>query len=278
MIRQLQYFGDDMRMGVRFRHEGFDFLRLILHFHEPGQKARRASFPISSVYCPFRAMISWLEALAVGAQDCTWHWEAEGPEAAIRFDRDNVSASLSCESYRKHRWSNALEFRISRRAVVHAFYTGLRAFAGSSEYQPERYFGEFNPLLDERPGFNPDTFIDLLLPLDTATASTILGALGEEATYDPVDDFPGDPLDRLMACLDGSLQRHAEANAHRRRPILERVLWDKLGPAARRRVLTRYCHRIQNSSAFGADLSFLRSEIVERYLSQPIASRSWRQQ
>jgi hypothetical protein len=278
MIRHHQFLGDNTRLGVRFRHERFDFLRLILHFHVPGQKQRRASFPISSVYCPFLEMINWLEALAIGAQDCTWYWEAEGPQASIRFDRTAVTASLNYEGYGKHRWSNDLEFRISRRALIYAFYKGLRAFADSSEYQPERYCDRSNPLLNRYPGFNRDAFINFLLPLDAATASAILGSLGEEGTYDPVDDFPGDPLERLAAIFDGSLQRHREANAHRHRPILERLHWDKLGPAARRGVLSSYGGWGQNFSAFGADLPALRSEIVERYLSQPIASPSWRPQ
>ncbi len=276
MIRQHQFSRDDTRLGVRFRHEAFDFLRLVLHFHTPGQKVLRASFPISSVYCPFPDMISWLEALAAGAQECAWHWEAEGPQACIHFDRNDVVALLSHESYAKHRWSNLLKFRVSRRSLIHAFYRGLRAFAESAEYQPERYCGQSNPLLNRHPGFDPKAFTELLLPLDAAAASAILGALGEQATYDPVDDFPGDLFERMFASIDGSLQRHREANAHRHRPILERLHWDRLGPAARRRILNRYIAPAQNCGAFGADLAGLRSERVEHYLSQPVELLPWR--
>lgn len=274
MIRHYKFLDGAPRLGVRFRHERFDLLRLILHFYVPGQKALRASFPISSVYCPFRDMISWLEALVAGAQDCTWHWESEGPEASIRFDRTDVTVHSSEDGVRGHHWSSHLEFHISRRALVHAFYTGFRAFAGSTEYQPERYCGDCNPLTSHHPGFNREAFVAFLLPLDAATASTVLGALCKEATYDPHDDADERLLNPMPTVHDDPYQGYLETTPQHYRLILG--YWDRIGRAARHRVLMNLITRGPGVSPWGADLFALRSERVERYLSQPVASLEWR--
>ena len=179
---------------VRFRHEQYDWLTLKLGWsgnrtrwpdakephwgREDGGLPRllTASVPLSGTFCPFPKFIAWLEAMALGCDECGFRWDGEGPNGWLRWLYGMLEIEWSGRS-RYPAFCHRIE--ADRRQVVGAFYQAFRGFVNSSEYRPESYEsmsqGEFLVL---RTGFTPDELIGQLLGLDAATAGCWLDEIG----------------------------------------------------------------------------------------------------
>lgn len=88
---------------------------------------------ISGVFCPFRDMIAWLEAIVIGVQECAWEIDGEGSwhRLSMRGDTLTVTGSGVAEE--------GEQVGGSRRQFVEAFYRGFREFVASPDYRPEPY-------------------------------------------------------------------------------------------------------------------------------------------
>lgn len=94
---------------------------------------------VSSVFCPFRDFVSFLEAICVGVQECAFVWDAEGPTGEFRWQRSGDAAGQLTV-----RWSSSGEpirwqTNLQTSRVVEALYRAFRGFVESPAYDPLRY-------------------------------------------------------------------------------------------------------------------------------------------
>jgi len=107
----------------------------------------RITCPISSVFCPFRDMLAWLEAASTGVSSCSTSWNAEGPIVALELSGDRLEIHWTQRLYRQPERplrENRLSALVDRRQVIGAFYAAILGFASSSDYHPERYERELS--------------------------------------------------------------------------------------------------------------------------------------
>lgn len=146
----VEEFWDGHTVEVAFDHLRFDFIGLTVRLRAtlpagsgastpglgapaPGDGTVEARLRFSSVFCPFAAMLRWLEAAALEVDSCGFHWEGEGPDGEAHFELDRLrlvwKAGLRTE----------VAARVDRRQAVGAFYRGFRDFVESDRYEPRRY-------------------------------------------------------------------------------------------------------------------------------------------
>lgn len=142
------------RLEVRFEQGNFDRINIELRlfgdtttvreankaedgFVTVGLKTDEKAFQkvechFSTVFSPFSNFILWLEAVALGVQECAFEWEAEGPDGRMQWKRrDWDTGHFTLE------WSNLdppPRIMLGRYQMVEAFYTAFRNMANSFTY------------------------------------------------------------------------------------------------------------------------------------------------
>ena len=145
---------------ARFGHDTeFDFINLDIRMagdittttecDDQGHKAEpvehqkeNTNFAIymSSVYCPFKDFIRFLEAITLEVRECAFDWEAEGPDGRIHWKRRFIhdTGFLTVEWYSsKERFSHRV--MLNTREAVRVLYSAFRTFIESPDYDPIRY-------------------------------------------------------------------------------------------------------------------------------------------
>ena len=87
----------------------------------------------SAVFDPLLKFKAWLEALAVGVEQASFTYDAEGPY--ITFDWDYNKLVISTDNYQTILFSVTTE----RHHVVSSFYNALKDFAESDRYKREEW-------------------------------------------------------------------------------------------------------------------------------------------
>ena len=100
---------------------------------------------MSSVFCPFRDFIRFLEAITIEVQDCGFEWDPEGPSAKMHWTRRHINDTgfltvewHSSEKQLSHR------MMLNTRQTVRSLYDAFRSFVESPDYDPLRYEGVTN--------------------------------------------------------------------------------------------------------------------------------------
>lgn len=268
---------------VRFRHEEYDWL--ILKLGWSGNRTRwpdaddpywgredrglprlsTVSVPLSSTICPFPQFIAWLEAMALGCNECGFRWDCEGPTGWLRWLDGVLEIEWSGRSrypaFRHH-------IEADRRQVVGAFYQAFRGFVNSSEYRPQDYesmsCGDFLVL---RTGFTPDELVGQLLGLDAATAACWLKALSEYDASVAVDTTPSPGLSKLLELFKQVTAHIPDETEREHRHYLLPKPWNRWSIAERRTWLRwRFAQSSGSAGWFGGNLRAMRSKIVEEFL------------
>lgn len=146
----------------------------------------------SSVYCAFGDFVKFLEAIAVGVEQCQFSWDAEGPNGCFSWQRSAQEGT----GYLSVTWHSRPSFRyvvrIDRNDVVRALYGAFREFVESDAYDPVRYerltIGEkISLVLDEG---DSQRLPAELARLDSKGAQALLmianGGLDERSTHGPI--------------------------------------------------------------------------------------------
>ena len=244
------------RVDVRFRHEKHDWLRMIVRGYgesttvtdvdddfEPTSSQvlkmprRQLSCRISSVFCPFRSLLAWLEAVAVGAQECAFEWDAEGPFGRLAWSYVHLVLD-----WHEHDRKQSIRIRADRKQVVRAFYTAFRRFVESGEYDPLRY---------ERLR-NGEAMV--LAIGHRFTEAELIGQLLMLSRSEAEDRLQG--IWALRQIGDTGLETL---------PWVE-TAWDGW-PTPRRRSYLREIFAMRGLGRDGASVRTLRSELLERWLA-----------
>lgn len=92
---------------------------------------------LSSVFCPFRDLLAWLEAVVCGVQECAFQWDAEGCDGELRWHRRDAETGFLTITWGADRRRPRL--LLEGRQMVQAIYQGFRSFVESAGYEPSRY-------------------------------------------------------------------------------------------------------------------------------------------
>jgi hypothetical protein len=99
---------------------------------------------MSSVWCSFKGFVRFLEAIARQDQECSFGWDAEGPDGEMRWNRINNDTGLLTVFWNgrlKQDEKRNISYRmlLNTRQLVQILYTSFRRFIDSPEYDPIRY-------------------------------------------------------------------------------------------------------------------------------------------
>lgn len=93
----------------------------------------------SSVFCAFGAFVKFLEAIAVGVEECAFGWDPEGPDGSFSWRRASHDGTGFLSVVWRSKTSFRYVVRIDGKRAVRALYGAFREFVGSESYDPIRY-------------------------------------------------------------------------------------------------------------------------------------------
>ncbi len=274
-------------LRVRFRHEKFDWLvmrlgwssdqergnqadeKMLLRYqlHLPDtSRLREVTTTVSSTFCPFKDMIAWLEAIAVGCNSCSFYWDCEGRQGSMQLHHSRLTITWSGKGK-----IPPFEYEIDceRKQVVSAFYQALRGFVTSPEYDPIRYEQlKLGDRLAFVAGCSEEELVGRLLFLDRNDAESVFDGLFygvSDADATEGGDQPREDSALLALFKEVSKDFPPEPESAVREGPLH-PLWDRWSIDRRRTYLqTKFDHE-SGKAWFGTNLRTLRSPIVEDYL------------
>jgi hypothetical protein len=241
----------NMAEPVRLNKEGVDF-----------------TIYMSSVFCPFRNFIRFLEAVFVEVQQCEFYWEAERSDGRMRWKRRSTpdAGLLTVEWYSDKPFGNQIS--LNTREAVSVLYSAFRTFVDSPDYDPLRYerltFGEgFALMLSDA---SLSDLAGVLVRMNAKEAKMVLRSLGnnirDRHMKGPKLSFP------IKYFLDATepVEPSSEYNE-----------WIKAGwngwDADRRMLHLEELFSWGGMGWFGENLREIQSKLIEEWLALPDALR-----
>jgi len=235
------------------------------------QRAVDESMFIWATFCPFRDYIRFLEAVALQVQECTFEWDAEGPEGRLEWSRrfidDTGFLAIKWDgSFRGHSHKFSHRMMLNTRQMVRMLYTAFRRFVESPDYQPMRYEKmtvkeTFSTVLEDA---TLDDLVSVLVTCGSARVESLIYAMRRavsECTHDrskvsyPLQHYIENSvepveLDELNSWVDKEWDSwdHAQRAAFLHDSLFswsDLVYWD------------------------GANLRSMRSKLIEEWLASP---------
>lgn len=272
---------------ARFSHEPeFDFIELGIRMtgdittttecDEHGRKMEPVSYQketadftvyISSVFCPFKDFMRFLEAITLDVQECAFGWDAEGPDGRMhwlrRLPHDTGFLAVEWMSSKKN-FSHRM--MLNTRETVSMLYLAFRAFVDSPEYDPLRYeelnYGEsFELMLSDA---SLGDLAERLAEMNAGTVKRVFKSLANSVNdrhmKGPKLSFP------IKHFLEAS--EPVEPSSHYNEWIdPEWDTWD----TGRRLIQLEGIFSWGGMSWYGHNLREMRSKLIEDWLSQPEA-------
>jgi hypothetical protein len=223
----------------------------------------------SSVYSPYRQILRWLEAVAIGVDECGTNFRAEGPDFSLSFcrsSRSNDDGTLKVE--RQSRPDYCFEAHVERAQLVNAIYRGFERFTESLHYCPERWqemtVGQWccHQLRDS---CSEGELVDKLLGMPAHEAEKELvrlwpcqyASIEVKQTYEQYIYAPGDEAAAPERSLSSVGSLYVLDGIGRSLAKLDR---------GQRRERLRVLFKCMANDAWGEPLHKLRSLLVKRYL------------
>jgi hypothetical protein len=290
------------QIEVRFEHEdSFDYLRMHIrmrtgqttttpvdHDFAKGQPAASGgdvqvlSCRISSLWCPFHALIRWLEAVTTGVQECAYEWDAEAEDGRMEWRRRADETGFVTVKWPWHYdAAEGLRVMVVRKQMVAAFYQAFRSFVESPAYDPLRYerlsIGDA-ALLILNDLVSMQDLIDRLLPLTAHRAKQVMNGICGFAS-ERHRGSGGDKLKGRSAFTStwDDCWRESEIieikppDDGRISPYYIAEEWDSWGKTQRSKDLEILFQRDQSCGGDGAPLRNLRSTLLETWLADSSA-------
>lgn len=191
----------------------------------------------SAVFDPLLKFKAWLEALAVGVEQASFTYDAEGPY--ITFDWDYNKLVISTDNYQTILFSVTTE----RHHVISAFYNALKDFAESDRYKREEW-EEVNVYQEVSSALNVEgeQLIQYLLTLTKAELNQLLGGPPWYLDYHP-----------QLPSFKEDVEQHHD--------------YDNLSTDIKEKVLENWLEcPTKDMPCYGTSLKDMSSEVVEGYL------------
>lgn len=228
----------------------------------------------SSVFCAFGAFVKFLEAIAVGVEQCQFSWDAEGPDGCFSWQRSSQDGA----GFLSVIWHSSPSFRyvvrIAGKSAVHALYGAFREFVESDSYDPVRYermtIGETISLVLDREDF--ERLPAELAKLDAASAEALLriasGGPDERPIRGPKRRYS---ISNFLEHVDEDVARIKELGDAVSQLTCIPSEWDGW-PLERRLEETDRIMGWEGGTWYGANLREMRSSLLEAWLEKRDAS------
>lgn len=228
----------------------------------------------SSVFCAFRDFMKFLEAIAVGVQQCRFHWDAEGPDGCFSWHRSSYDGTGCLSATWQSRASFRYVVRIDGKQAVRTLYGAFREFVESEAYDPIRYermtigetlshvleYGDFEKLPAE------------LSKLDARGANTLLnnanGGPDQREIRGPKQRYP---LSHFLANLDDDALSKNEPLEGMLTAEWVPAEWDEWSPEKRLQEVGAIM-ALGDGPWWGENLREIRSVLVEAWLENESAT------
>ncbi len=133
----------------------------------------------SSVFCPFKCLMGFLESVSENQANCHFSWDAEGPDGFMSWKPLVQSMGRFKLEWSSRSCSYEVISVLGNQTLVATLYGGFRQFVESDRYNPWRY--ERLPI---------DSLASWLLPdFDAAQAIQALTALDQQAVRSAFDQL-----------------------------------------------------------------------------------------
>ena len=292
------------KLEVRFEHDdGYDTINMYIKMYgekitttdcddqfkkdDPvGHESLRLEFMVymTSVWCPFADYISFLEAITTQIRECSFSWDAEGPDCGIKWERKyrNKDGFLTIEWYGKEEFEYRMH--LETKQVVGEFYQSFRSFVESERYDPLRY-EELTMGEELRLGlggqYSLEEIADHFKTLDTVGARKLIDSIFERSfrrhgANKPNDTWP-ESLDELSQPITFSKclllywvdnqKNHDGIEPEKSTRYIEDS-WSDMHLEDRQAYLLDLFEGGIAGGWYGSNLRDLRSTMIENYLSQ----------
>lgn len=222
----------------------------------------------SSAYCAFGDFVKFLEAIAVGVEQCQFSWDAEGPNGSFSWQRATQDGTGFLSVAWNARPSYRYVIRIDSEVAVRALYGAFREFVESDLYDPVRYermtIGEtISLVLDEG---DPERLPAELARLDSKGAQALLmianGGPDERATHGPIRRHT---LSDCLGKVDEWQAMTDELGDAVSRWSWIPIEWDRWSPERRLEEVGTIME-YENWTWYGANLRRMRSPLLASWL------------
>lgn len=216
---------------------------------------------MSSALGGFGSMVSWLEAVTCGVQDCAFSWDAEGPDGELRWQGPWEDGTLTMSwTAGEHDYG----LYVNKAQMLRAFYESFRSFVESERYDPLAYewleSGEVFALVLE--GGDLEGLADRMVTLSRDMAEALVAVMLDLAA----DLDAGQPR---RASLAGFMERAAHGEFDRREENRWFAAeWEHWDFAERRRCILEETFKRRPMIELGEKLRELRSPLVEKWLAE----------
>lgn len=237
----------------------------LIHFRMTlGEKSYETNF--SDVFDPLLRFKHWLEAIAIGVNQCSFSFDPEGDEIKFDFARVSWNKEMFTVSYDYGDEEPFLSDYIDRRQLIEAFYLGLLEFYDSSnllrenwevEYMHERLSGslnlEYETLVEELSRLQRNELKDLLFKAAPKYLLSCPSAPPDKAWGYLIDNFMGDEIPPQHPIVHTPMEWNIEED------------FDDWSPE-KKRELVRECLSEKANEHEGTKISLFRSSIIADYL------------
>ncbi|MEJ7849648.1 MAG: hypothetical protein WKF92_16310 [Pyrinomonadaceae bacterium] len=102
-----------------------------------GEKIFETNF--SNVFDPLPSLKHWLEAVAIGVDQCSFQYDPEGDDVCFNFERRCYDFEVFSVGYAYDDEKSYFEGKIGRRQLVEAFYRGFLEYGNSPEFDRDSW-------------------------------------------------------------------------------------------------------------------------------------------
>jgi hypothetical protein len=238
---------------------------------------------MTSVWCPFADYISFLEAITTQVRECSFSWDAEGPDCAIKWSRKyrNQDGFLSVEWIGREEFEHRIHLETMQ--VVGELYQSFRSFVESKRYDPLRYerltIGEVL-FLGLGGQYSLEEISAHIKTLDTVEARKLIDSIFERGyrrngVNKSNDSWPesldelGQPIEfsRCLLLYGGRNHKNYDGFDVENSTVYVDDSWPNLDMVAREVYLVEL-FKGGTWGWFGANLREMRSTMIENYLAQ----------
>lgn len=227
---------------------------------------------MTSVWCPFKDFIRFIEAISIQVKECGFEWDPEGPDGKMEWRRGYVNdTGFLTVSWHSRRQKFSHVMTLNTRQAVRMLYTAFRRFVESPEYDPIRYekmtTGEaFKYVLVDTADSTLEKVAEAFADMDWESAGKLLHVLLESFFRRAL----GGP------CLRHSLNHYvneASQFVDEYQVLNSNRLFKEWNEFDKSQRITEIVDELFPSNLascwYGANLRSLRSPLIEEYLARP---------
>jgi hypothetical protein len=221
---------------------------------------------MSDTWCPFADFIRFLEAITLDVQECSMHWDAEGPEAEMRWERRHINdTGFLTVDWSSDKNSFNRRMMLNTKQTVKMLYTAFRSFVESKDYDPLCYEAinngdSFALVISDA---SLDDLSERLVKLDANIVETTIQQLNDIAWGRCIKGT------RLSYPIEYFFEGSEAIASSSEKALVIQPEWDSWNIEERKAHLHSVYDWRFSTNYFGDNLRQLRSTLIENWLALP---------